>query len=66
MAYEVLIEKFTPDEPDGRVDIVLPDEVVAIGEKAFRFTNEVRSICAWEMPHSTAAETLRKWISRGM
>ncbi|WP_297153668.1 leucine-rich repeat domain-containing protein [uncultured Ellagibacter sp.] len=43
MAYEMIVAKFTPDEPDERVDVVLPDEVVGVGAKAFRFKGEVRS-----------------------
>lgn len=40
------IDKFIPDEPDSRVDIVLSEEVGAIGPAAFRFSNEVRSVRA--------------------
>ena len=31
MAYEIIVAKFTPDEPDERIDAVLPDGVVGIG-----------------------------------
>ena len=46
MAYEIIVAKFTPDEPDERIDAVLPDGVVGIGAKAFRFKGEVRSLRA--------------------
>lgn len=63
MAYEIIVAKFTPDEPDERIDVVLPDGVVGIGAKAFRFKGEVRSLRApkasskWGMPLSMAAAT---------
>ena len=63
MAYEIIVAKFTPDEPDERIDAVLPDGVVGIGAKAFRFKGEVRSLRApkassrWGMPLSMAAAT---------
>ena len=46
MAYEIIVAKFTPDELDERIDAVLPDGVVGIGAKAFRFKGEVRSLRA--------------------
>mgnify|MGYP004523801953 CR=1 FL=1 len=48
MAYLVTVDKFVPDEPDSRVDVVLSEEVEAIGPAAFRFSNEVRSVRATE------------------
>ena len=63
MAYEIIVAKFTPDEPDEHIDAVLPDGVVGIGAKAFRFKGEVRSFARPQslievgMPLSTAAAT---------
>ena len=65
MAYEIIVAKFTPDEPDERIDAVLPDGVVGVGAKAFRFKGEVRSLRApqslievvYENPDMTIAST---------
>lgn len=52
VAYLVTIDKFVPDEPGGRVDLELSDEVEAVGPAAFRFSNEVRSVRATEALHA--------------
>lgn len=60
MAYEIIVAKFTPDEPDERIDAVLPDGVVGIGAKAFRFKGEVRSLARPPKPHRGGGRRFRR------